>query len=203
MTDRNESQNTSPVDPIFPRFFTNGEEPHHKLVGLIGYGLYEEARREWVDAFKGREKRYPTPAEVRAYETSWTSSRLEGLKNAAVQILSSYGDSVAREIETQALRGALKGSLFRSVVHWLFSAMVFGAAVWGSLIAASRAGLDPVGAFLGSLQPPQSSSSGSSADAAATPAVSSPAPGVGTPVTPPPTPQPPGTPVTPPPRSGR
>ncbi|MFL5226699.1 MAG: hypothetical protein ACJ8C7_00280 [Microvirga sp.] len=89
MSDRTEAQNTTPADPVFPRFFKNGEEPQHKLVGLIGYGLYEEARREWVDEFKGREGRYPTPAELRAYETSWTSSRLEGLKNAGVQIVAS------------------------------------------------------------------------------------------------------------------
>ena len=48
----------APVDPVFPRFFKEGEEQQPKLVGLIAYGLYEEARREWVDAFKGREGRY-------------------------------------------------------------------------------------------------------------------------------------------------
>ena len=40
MSDRTEAQNTTPADPVFPRFFKNGEEPQHKLVGLIGYGLY-------------------------------------------------------------------------------------------------------------------------------------------------------------------
>jgi len=88
MSDRTEAQNTTPANPVFPRFF-NGEEPQQKVVGLIGYGLYEEARREWVDEFKGRGGRYPWPAELRAYETSWTSSRLEGLKNAGVQIVAS------------------------------------------------------------------------------------------------------------------
>ena len=146
MTDDTDPEPT-PVDPVFPRFFRNGEEPQHKLVGLIGYGLYEEARREWVDAFKGREGRYPSPAELRAYETSWTSSRLEGLKNAAVQILASYADSLGREIEAQALRGALKGGFVRSVVRWIFSAVLFSAAVLGLVIALSRAGVDPVGAF--------------------------------------------------------
>jgi hypothetical protein len=204
MTD-DTAQNSSPNDPVFPRFFRNGEEPQHKLVGLIGYGLYEEARREWVDDFKGREGRYPTPAELRAYETSWTSSRLEGLKNAAVQILASYADSVAREIETQALRGALKGGFFRSVVRWLFSAVLFSAAVLGLMIALSRAGVDPVGAFLSVLRPPESMSSGPTPGTPARPAPSSPAPGAGTPVGPTsPAPAPgAGTPVTPPPRSGR
>jgi hypothetical protein len=203
MTEGTQTQNTSPVDPVFPRFFTNGEEPQHKLVGLIGYGLYEEARREWVDDFKEREGRYPTPTELRAYETSWTSSRLEGLKNAAVQILASYADSIAREIEAQALRGALKGGFLRSVVRWLFSAVLFVAGALGLMIALSRAGADPVGMFLGLLRPPESTSSRPSPPATSAP--SPPAPGVGTPVTPTsPGPAPTlGTPVTPPPRSGR
>src|SRR4051794_17870184 len=198
MSDRTEAQNTTPADPVFPRFFKNGEEPQHKLVGLVGYGLYEEARREWVDEFKGREGRYPTPAELRAYETSWTSSRLEGLKNAGVQILASYADSVAREIETQALRGALKGGFFRSVVRWLFSAFLFVAVVFGLMIAFSRAGVDPIAAMLGLLRPSEATVSGSSAGTPATtpapsspavsPSSSAPAPSAGTPVTPPPRP---------------
>jgi hypothetical protein len=201
------AQQPTPVDPVFPRFFRNGEEPQHKLVGLIAYGLYEEARREWVDDFKVREKRFPLPEELRAYETSWTSSRLDGLKNAAIQILASYADSIAREIETQALRSALEGGFFKSVVRWLFSAVLFGAAVMGLMIALSRAGIDPVGTFQNLLRPPESKPSGPSAVAPATPTPSSPAPGASATVTP--TPSSPasapggGPPVTPPPRSGR
>jgi hypothetical protein len=119
----------NPVDPVFPRFFRNGEEPQNKLVGLIAYGLYEEARREWVDDFKGREKRFPLAEELRPYESSWTASSLDGLKNAAVQILASYADTLAREVENQALRGALRGSFVGSVVRWLVSAVLFSAAV--------------------------------------------------------------------------
>ena len=204
MTDSSESKNTSPVDPVFPRFFKSGEEPQHKLVGLIGYGLYEEARREWVDEFKGREGRYPTAAELQAYETSWTSSRLEGLNNAAVQILAGYADSVAREIEIQALRGALKGGFFKSVVRWLFSAVLFGAMVLALLALLSRAGLDPVGTFQNLMRPPESNPSRTSAATTATQTECS--PGAGAPVAPSsPASEPPsgGPPITPPRRSGR
>jgi hypothetical protein len=76
----------APVDPIFPRFFDEQYDPQKKLLGLIAYGLYEEARREWADTFKRREDRYPSVDELKAYEGSWTASRLDGLKNAAVQI---------------------------------------------------------------------------------------------------------------------
>ena len=136
-----------PIDPIFPRFFKEGEEPQQKLIGLIAYGLYEEARREWADGFRRREGRYPSEEEARAYEQSWTASRLDGLKNAAVQVLASYADTVATQVETQTLRRALRGGFFRSVGRWLFSAIVFTAVAVGILIALSRSGVDLVGTF--------------------------------------------------------
>jgi hypothetical protein len=194
---------TSPVDPVFPRFFRNGEEPQHKLVGLIAYGLYEEARREWVDDFKGREKRFPTPEELRAYEGSWTASRLDGLKNAAVQILASYADTLAREVENQALRGALRGGFVRSVVRWFFSAVLFSAAVLAFIVALSRAGLDPIAALQGLLRSSSSTLSPPSVAITAPPIPSSPAADALAPVAPVPS-APSPTPLTPPPpRSGR
>src|SRR5918998_1906374 len=141
------AQHTAPVDAVFPRFFKEGDEQQPKLLGMIAYGLYEEARREWVDTFKGREGRYPTPEELRAYETSWTSSRLDGLKNAAVQILASYADSISKEIENQTLRRALRGGFLRSVLRWIFSAVLFVAAVLAVIVALSRAGIDPVDSY--------------------------------------------------------
>jgi hypothetical protein len=193
---------TSPVDPVFPRFFRNGEEPQHKLVGLIAYGLYEEARREWVDDFKGREKRFPTPEELRAYESSWTASRLDGLKNAGVQILASYADTLAREVENQALRGALRGGFVRSVVRWLFSAVLFSAAVLAFMVALSRAGVDPIAAFQGLLRSSSSTLSPPGAATPVTPIPSSPAPAAIPPVAPVPS-SPSSPPLIPPPRSGR
>src|SRR4051812_49493972 len=80
----------APVDPIFPRFFKDGQDAQQKGLGLIAYGLYEEARRERADEFRAREGRYPSEYELRAYERSWSASRLDGLTNGAAQILASY-----------------------------------------------------------------------------------------------------------------
>jgi hypothetical protein len=205
MSETTEPQNMDAVDPVFPRFFRSGDEPRDRLVGLIAYGLYEEARREWVDDFKAREGRYPTAAELLSYQTSWTSSRLESLKNAGAQVFATYADSVAREIETQALRRALRGGFFRSVMRWLFSAIVFCAAVLGAMVALSRTGVDPVGPFLELLRPPKSNSIRQDPGTPAPPASSSLAPDPGTTVgagSPSPA-RTPGTAVTPSPRSGR
>jgi hypothetical protein len=137
----------APVDPIFPRFFDEQYDPQKKLLGLIAYGLYEEARREWADTFKRREDRYPSVEELKAYEGSWTASRLDGLKNAAVQILASYADVIATEVQTQTLRDALRRGFFRDVGRWLFSALLFLMLAAGVLVALNRLGVDVAAAF--------------------------------------------------------
>jgi hypothetical protein len=144
----------APLDPIFPRFFKDGEDSGQKLLGLIAYGLYEEARREWADDFRAREGRYPSEEELRAYERSWTGSRLDGLKNAAIQILASYADTIATQVETQALRGALRGGFFRDIGRWLLSAVVFVLAALGLVIALSRSGVDLAEIFHSLARPP-------------------------------------------------
>jgi hypothetical protein len=144
----------APVDPIFPRFFKDGQDAQQKVLGLIAYGLYEEARREWADDFRARDGRYPSEDELRGYERSWTASRLDGLKNGAAQILASYADTIAAHVETQTLRGALRGGFIRNVGLWLLSAVLFTLAALGFFVALSRAGVDPVGAFYGLARPP-------------------------------------------------
>src|SRR5829696_6895393 len=103
-----------PLDPMFPQLVKEADTPEQKLIGFIAYGLYEEARREWATDFRDREGRYPVENEFRAYERSWTASRLEGIRNAAVQLVAAYADTVVNQLEAEVLRRALKGRLWRS-----------------------------------------------------------------------------------------
>src|SRR5215203_1038260 len=82
--------------------------------------------------------------ELRAYERSWTASRLEGLRNAAVQLVAAYADTVSNQIEVEVLRRALKGRFWRSVGRWLFSALIYTLAVLGAVVALGRFGIDPI-----------------------------------------------------------
>ena len=107
-----------PLDPMFPQLVKEADTPEQKLIGFIAYGLYEEARREWASDFRDREGRYPVENELRAYERSWTGSRLEGIRNAAVQLVAAYADTVANQLEAEVLRRALKGRFWRSVGRW-------------------------------------------------------------------------------------
>src|SRR4051794_28269793 len=93
-----------PLDPMFPQLVGDGDTPEQKLIGFIAYGLYEEARREWASDFRDREGRYPVENELRAYERSWTASRREGIRNAAVQIVVAYADTVTNQLEAEILR---------------------------------------------------------------------------------------------------
>jgi HlyD family secretion protein len=116
-----------------------------KLIGFIAYGLYHDAKREWISDFQTREGRYPHDEELREYERSWTASRLEGLKNAAVQSIAAYTDSVLAQAETQILRNALKGGVWRAVWCWLVSAMLYTLIVIGVIVIMARSGIDFVG----------------------------------------------------------
>src|SRR4051812_23268433 len=136
-----------PLDPMFPQLVKEADTPEQKLIGFIAYGLYEEARREWASDFREREDRYPGENELRAYERSWTASRLDGIRNAAVQLVAAYADTVMNQLEAEILRRALKGQFWRSVGRWLFSALVYTLVVLGAVVALNRYGIDPIRAI--------------------------------------------------------
>jgi hypothetical protein len=114
------AETKSPLDAMYPQLVRDSETPEQKLMGFLAYGLYEEARREWASDFRDREGRYPAEDELRAYERSWTASRLDGIRNAAVQLVAAYADAVVNQIESDILRRALKGQFWGSVGRWLF-----------------------------------------------------------------------------------
>jgi len=142
---------------MFPQLVKEADTPEQKLIGFIAYGLYEEARREWASDFRDREGRYPAENELRAYERSWTASRLDGIRNAAVQLVAAYADTVSNQIEAEVLRRALKGRFWRGVGQWLFSALVYTLAILGAVVALGRSGVDPIRAIQDFATPPRSS----------------------------------------------
>ena len=136
-----------PFDPVFPRLVNEAEGTEQKLIGFIAYGLYHDAKREWISDFRSQEGRDPHGAELRDYERSWTASRLEGLKNAAVQSIAAYTDSVLSQAETQILRNALKGGVWRGVWCGLVSALLYTLVVIGLIVILARSGIDLKGFF--------------------------------------------------------
>jgi len=134
-----------PFDPIFPRLVNEAEGAGQKLIGFIAYGLYHDAKREWISDFRTREGRYPDDEELREYERSWTPSRLEALQNAAVQAIAAYTDSIVSQAETQILRNALKGSFSRAAWRWVGGAILYTLIVTGVIVVLARSGIDLIG----------------------------------------------------------
>jgi hypothetical protein len=136
-----------PFDPVFPRLVNEAEGTEQKLIGFIAYGLYHDAKREWISDFRSREGRYPQEEELQGYERSWTASRLEGLKNVAVQSIAAYTDSVLSQAETQILRNALKGGGWRAVWCGLVGALLYTLMVIGLIVILARSGIELKGLF--------------------------------------------------------
>lgn len=136
-----------PLDPVFPRLVNEAEGTEQKLIGFIAYGLYHDAQREWISDFRSREGRCPQDEELREYKRSWTASRLEGLKNAALQSIAAYTDSVLSQAETQILRNALNAGFWRAVWCGLVGALLYTLIVIGLIVILARSGIDLKGLF--------------------------------------------------------
>jgi hypothetical protein len=144
MTDQSDQQRGSPkapFDPVFPRL-VKADGRGEKLLGFIAYGLYQDAKREWISDFQAREKRYPSEEELRIYERSWTTSRLEALENSAAQLVAAYTDSVVTQAEKQFLRSALAGSYWRAVLRWIGGALLYTLLLFAIAITLSRSGIN-------------------------------------------------------------
>jgi hypothetical protein len=140
MTDQSDHPK-APFDPVFPRLI-KADSRGGKLLGFIAYGLYQDAKREWISDFQVREKRYPSAEELQFYERSWTASRLEALENTAAQLVAAYTDSVVVQAEKQILRSALMGSYWRSVLRWAGGALLYTLLLIAIAIALSRSGIN-------------------------------------------------------------
>ena len=141
MTEQSDQEGKNPFDPIFPRF-VKGDGTADKLLGFIAYGLYQDAKQEWISDFRTREKRYPLDEELRAYDKSWTASRLEALENAAAQLVTAYTDSVVTQAEKQILRGALRGRFWNTVWSWMAGALLYTLLLFAFVVGLAWSGVD-------------------------------------------------------------
>jgi hypothetical protein len=141
MTEQSDQKSKNQVDAIFPRL-VKGDSAPEKLLGFIAYGLYQDAKREWIADFGAREKRYPLEEELHVYERSWTTSRLEALESAAAQLVTAYTDSVVTQAEKQILLSALRGSFWSAVWRWMAGALLYTLLLLAFVVGLARAGVD-------------------------------------------------------------
>lgn len=133
-------------NPIFERLVDSAESDHAQLQGLLAYGLYKIAKREWASEIRVQQGRGPTDAELESYIATWTPSRLDGVLGEAAQILAEYANFVINDAEPRILRNAAKGSFRRSFWSSFWATTAFAAllAVLGIILVWQ--GVDVLGA---------------------------------------------------------
>jgi len=88
---------------VFERLVRGSDD----IEGFIAYGLYKQAKREWLIAFHDKHGAAPKPADLRAYQASWTDTTLQSLRENAESGLSAYAEVVIEAVKPQIERDAL------------------------------------------------------------------------------------------------
>lgn len=78
------------------------------IEGFIAYGLYKQAKREWLVAQREKSGRAPTGGEMDAYNAYWTDTALQSLRENAESALSAYADAVVTAASPTIEASALK-----------------------------------------------------------------------------------------------
>lgn len=100
--------NSPAYNRIFGQLVDTPEGEQQRLIGLIAYSLYKEAKREWIANFRAQNRRRPTDAEVAAYTTYWTDGRIAGLRQEAASILAAFAEAIVSDAQPRILKDALR-----------------------------------------------------------------------------------------------
>jgi hypothetical protein len=131
-----------PYNPVFTHFVDLDSDGDDQLEGLVAYGFYKLAKREWARDIAEREHRKPSEAELAAYVATWTASRLNGLRAQARAVLASFAESVVDDARPRILREALRGSAPKTVGLNILSAFLYTLLLLALLIILRFAGVD-------------------------------------------------------------
>lgn len=112
-------------NPIFEKLVDGDHDPESELVGIIAYGLYKQAKREWAADIRDDKQRGPSREELEAYVASWTSSRVDGLRTEAAEILASFSGYVIENERPNILKDALRGRFWVGVGESVIGAVCF------------------------------------------------------------------------------
>jgi hypothetical protein len=134
------TQQTS-YNPIFERLV----DPDDPLVGLVAYGQYKTAKREWAESVRTNTGCVPSPDQLRAYAETWTPSRLDAIRERATLALAEHTNEFLAAERAEILREALNGSFWWSVWPSMFASALYTFALIVLVVIASQAGVDLLG----------------------------------------------------------
>jgi len=82
------------------------------LVGLIAYGLYKQAKRDWVLRYKNKHRSYPEQSDMQAYHDHFSDDDLLRFRSQAESMMLDFAEVIVEDrrlmIEDNARNGELK-----------------------------------------------------------------------------------------------
>ena len=140
-------------NPIYESFVSPDLPASEQLTGMVAYGLYKQAKREWTTTHFGRYGRKPTEAELAAYIDTWTPSMIENLRVQADGVVLAFGGSLVEQNAPAIREEALRGTTLKAVGISILSAFLYTLLLIALLIVLRVAGVDLL-SILTAVSPP-------------------------------------------------
>lgn len=114
---------TPAYNPVFDSLVAAPDD----IEGFIAYGLYKQAKREWLLEHQARVGKPPTAVELRAFSRQWSPTALQAFRETAESALSAYAQSVLEEQTPSIQRDALLQGrpLWKDVLIGVISALTY------------------------------------------------------------------------------
>ena len=135
------SQKVSPHSTVYERLVDDAPDNHSQIVGLIAYGLYKAAKREWVLNYVKVNGRSPTSSQVQSYTSAQTQTVLDSFRSQGADILGDYAESVVFEARPEIEKEALRGNFWRAFYPSIAASFVFALIVALLVFVAAYSGI--------------------------------------------------------------
>jgi hypothetical protein len=110
--------------------------------GYIAYGLYKNAKREWIRQFEAEKGRAPRPAEVQGYVDAYTAQMRDVFEAQAAGVLAQFAEGAVSDAKPGIVEHALKGTAGRSVLHSIIANAIYTLVLIVIVVILKRAGID-------------------------------------------------------------
>ena len=110
--------------------------------GYIAYGLYKNAKREWIRQFEAEKGRAPRPAEVQGYVDAYTAQMRDVFEAQAAGVLAQFAEGAVSDAKPGIVEHALKGTAGRSVLHSIMANAIYTLVLIVIVVILKRAGID-------------------------------------------------------------
>lgn len=130
---------------VFEKFVGEGDDAMSDIVGIVAYGIYKNAKKEWATDFRAAYGRPPAFSDLKAYHATWTPAQIQSARNSAAQVMTAYADSVISAEEPRILRDAVKGSFWPAVGTSIFANAVYTVGLIILAVILANAGIDLLG----------------------------------------------------------